>query len=56
MNPEGNSKIISKTESFKVPRSDPFNLRLSDAFAPHVSLFKEQLTIRFLNATRKKGI
>lgn len=43
MNREGNSKI----GSFNVPRSAPFNFRPPDAFSPHLSLFKEQLVMRF---------
>lgn len=50
MNPEGNLKI----GSLNVPRSTPFNFRPPDAFSPHMSLFKEQLTMRFLNETSKK--
>lgn len=50
MNPEGSSK----SGSLNVPRSASFNFRLPDAFSPHMSLFKEQLTMRFLNVTSKK--
>lgn len=50
MNPEGNSKL----GSLNVPRSASFNFRLPDAFSPHMSLFKEQSTMRFLIVTSKK--
>lgn len=52
MNPEGNSKI----GSLNAPRSASFNFRLPDAFSPHMNLFKEQLTMSFLNEIRKKRI